>query len=199
MAILRPGFLTHPPHARTGGTLTVAVCAIVLLCLFERVHHQAVAQTPVSDDKKVKAVFLSKFPSFVTWPESAFSENRTHIEIGVLGGGPINNHLEEAIRGEVIKDRTMRIRNVSTLEEATRCHILFFTEENSARFEPFLAMLQRVPVLTVGESEGFTKRGGILNFKTVDGRIRLEVNPDAAATAHLKISSKLLSVSKIVQ
>jgi hypothetical protein len=53
-------------------------------------------------------------------------------------------------------------------------------------------------VLTVGETEGFASQGGIVNFKLEGGRVRLEINIDAAAQAKLRISSKVLNLAQIV-
>jgi hypothetical protein len=53
-------------------------------------------------------------------------------------------------------------------------------------------------ILTVGETEMFTRQGGIINFITVDNKVRYEINLDAARRADLDISSKLLRLAKIV-
>jgi hypothetical protein len=54
-------------------------------------------------------------------------------------------------------------------------------------------------VLTVGDTEGFTEAGGMINLTIVDQRVHFEINPDAARRAGMKISSKLLSLAKIVK
>jgi hypothetical protein len=54
-------------------------------------------------------------------------------------------------------------------------------------------------VLTVGETELFTARGGAINFVMKDGKVRLEINLAAAQQANLQISSKLLSVADVVK
>jgi len=54
-------------------------------------------------------------------------------------------------------------------------------------------------ILTVGEAEDFTSEGGIVRFVLDAGRVRLEFNLDAADEAKLRISSKLLSLAKIVR
>jgi len=59
--------------------------------------------------------------------------------------------------------------------------------------------LKSTPVLTVGETDQFTRRGGILNFTLLEGRVRIEINPEEAHRAGLKIDSKLLSVSTVVK
>ena len=53
--------------------------------------------------------------------------------------------------------------------------------------------------LTVGEAAGFGARGGIINLTRQQNKLRFEVNLDAAARTHLKISSKLLSLATIVR
>jgi hypothetical protein len=53
--------------------------------------------------------------------------------------------------------------------------------------------------LTVGETEHFARRGGIINFKMQDNKVRIEINPAAAARAHLKISPDLLELAEIVK
>ena len=52
--------------------------------------------------------------------------------------------------------------------------------------------------MTVGESEGFAALGGIINLTVEGSTVHFEVNQRAAQRAGLKISSKLLSLAKIV-
>ena len=54
-------------------------------------------------------------------------------------------------------------------------------------------------ILTVGETQGFAADGGVINFKLDDGRVRFEINVDAAEHEQLHISSKLLSLAQIVK
>ena len=59
--------------------------------------------------------------------------------------------------------------------------------------------LRGLPVLTVGESEGFAAQGGCVNFYIEANKIRFEVNLQAAKQQHLRISAKLLALARIVQ
>jgi hypothetical protein len=54
-------------------------------------------------------------------------------------------------------------------------------------------------ILTVGESKGFAERGGVINLTLEENKLGLEINTDAAGQSHLKISSKLLALAKIVK
>ena len=50
----------------------------------------------------------------------------------------------------------------------------------------------------VGEEPGFADEGGTVNFFLEENRIRFEINTEVAKQDQLKISSKLLSLAKIV-
>ena len=54
-------------------------------------------------------------------------------------------------------------------------------------------------VLTVGDFDGFSHRGGMIRFITVGNEIRLRINLAAAQEAKLTISSKLLRPAQIVE
>jgi len=53
--------------------------------------------------------------------------------------------------------------------------------------------------LTVGDSEEFINEGGMIRFTEAGRRIRFEINPDAAADASLRVSSRLLRLADIAR
>jgi hypothetical protein len=55
--------------------------------------------------------------------------------------------------------------------------------------------LSGTPVLTVGEMDGFIEAHGMINFFWQGKKIRFQINEVEANNAHLKISSKLLSLA----
>src|SRR5579864_9332986 len=61
------------------------------------------------------------------------------------------------------------------------------------------SMTKGSSILTVGESQGFAARGGIINLTVEGDTVHFEVNQTAAERARLKISSKVLSMAKIVK
>jgi hypothetical protein len=56
-----------------------------------------------------------------------------------------------------------------------------------------------IGVLTVGEGTSFTRAGGMIAFVIENRRVRFEINRTAAENAGLKLSSKLLTVAKLVE
>ncbi len=62
-----------------------------------------------------------------------------------------------------------------------------------------LSKIKGLPILTVAESSNFCQSGGIVNFILVKNKVRFEINVDAAKRTGMKISSKLLKLSKIIK
>ena len=83
-------------------------------------------------------------------------------------------------------------------DNLTACDILFISSSEKDRLSSIMATLKDLPILTVSEIEGFTQRGGIINFIIVANKIRFEINPDAAKQVGIHISSQLLQLARIV-
>jgi hypothetical protein len=159
----------------------------------------ASAAVAAPTEYQVKAVFLFNFSQFVDWPPQAFSDARAPLVIGVLGADPFGADLDEVVRGETVNGRPLLVRRFRRVEEIKDCHILFIGGSERARLEQILQALQGRSILTVSDDEDFARRGGMIRFTTDKNRIRLGVNLEAAVTAGLTISSKLLRPAEIVR
>jgi len=151
------------------------------------------------DEYQVKAFFLYNFARYVEWPSQSFKSNNDPIVICILGQNPFGSALDQATSGKVVEGRPFVVRQISDNRADCNCHILFVNSSERKRFRSMATALKGSGVLTVGETRGFTEDGGVINFKLEDGKIRLEINVDAAGQEHLRISSKLLSLAQIVK
>jgi hypothetical protein len=151
------------------------------------------------EEYRVKAAFVYNFAKFVEWPSQAFKTPEDPMVVCVLGHNPLGNALENVIRGKSIEGRAFAFRQVSDAEEANACQILFVSSLDGKRFHSLCGNLKPAGILTVGEAQGFASGGGVINFKLDGGRVRFEINVDAAEHAQLHISSKLLSLAQIVK
>ena len=142
----------------------------------------------------VKAAFLFNFTKFVEWPPSAFHDDRSTVRLCVFGDDPFGASLDEIAEGEVAGRRLMVLR-VSGMNDPTGCQILFISQSERERVPQILAEVRDAPVLTVGETQGFLERGGIVNFVLEGSRVRFEISQEAADRAGLKISSRLLRLA----
>lgn len=177
-------------HAST--VQKVVAVAIVALPL-------ALALAQGYNETEVKAAFLYHFTGYVEYPPGAFSSSQAPLIIGVLGKGNILSALQQAVRGKNVKGRAIVVKQVDIGQELRECHIVFVPDAEGKNLPRILQILDEAPVLLVGESENFAAKGGTIGFFVEQNRIRFEVNLDAAQRAHLTISSKLLSLARIVK
>lgn len=160
----------------------------------------AVARGQEVQEYQVKAAFLYNFAKFVEWPSQSFKTAQAPIAVCVFGHNPFGSALEDVIRGKSFDGRTFAFRQVSDVESAKSCQILFVSSADDKRFRAVGVSLKSAGILTVGEAKGFADDdGGVINFKLDDGRVRFEINVDAAERKQLRISSKLLSLAQIVR
>ena len=151
------------------------------------------------NEYQVKAFFLSNFTRYVEWPSQSFHSPHDPIVICVLGQDPFAGALEQATQGKQVEGRTLLVRQVTEMQPPSRCHILFVSAPERKRFRAAANAIKGSGVLTVGETQGFISDGGVINLKVEDGKVRFEINMEAAGAERLHISSKLLSLAQIVK
>ena len=157
----------------------------------------ASAQTAISREYKIKAVFLFNFAQFVDWPPEAPASPQAPLIIGVLGDDPFDGYLDDTVRGEKLNNRPFVVQRYRRVEDIDGCQVLFIGRTNPSQLAHILAALKGRSILTVGDTEGFYEDGGIIRFVTENNRIRFRINVDAAEAAHLVISSKLLRLAEV--
>jgi hypothetical protein len=170
---------------------------ILVFALASFVAPPAVKPAERSLEYEVKAAFLLNFTKFVDWPESAFTDAGSPIEICILGKDPFGHVLDEIIQGEAVNTRKVTVRRVTEVPAPQACQVVFISRlEKDVKGS--LSKI-RGGVLTVGEGDGFLREGGMIAFVVENRRVRFDVNPSAAEGAELRFSSKLLSVARTVE
>lgn len=155
------------------------------------------AEVPPSE-QQVEAAFLVNFPKYVDWPAEAVADPARPIVIAVVGDTVVADEVEKAIAGRTVNGRPLVLMRVRSGGAPGPCHILFVPEMEQRRSPSLLAAVEG-SVLTVGESDDFLDRGGIIRLARRGQSVTLEVNLDGAARAHIAVSSNLLRVASVVQ
>jgi hypothetical protein len=171
--------------------ISIVACTLVLAVT-------ATAQSARAPEYEVKAAFLYNFAKFVDWPSQAFPSSSTPLHICVLGRDPFGDTLSRVVQGKSVSGRPIISQPVQSSADARPCDILFVSSSDPAFLKQALAHLSDRPMLTVGESKDFLSFGGMINFVLEQDRVRFEINLTAAERHHLKLSSKLLAVARVV-
>jgi len=165
----------------------------------------ALAQDRDSSDSSeylIKAGFIFNFAKFVEWPPTTFAQPDSPIVIGILGTDPFGTIIDHIVQDKKIGGRGFVVKRLkwgAELKDLRECKILFVGASGRAHIDELVQIVKFLPILTVGETPGFAEHGGVIRFVVEDNRVRFEVNVDAARQGGLTISSRLLTLARIIQ
>jgi uncharacterized protein DUF4154 len=178
---------------------------IVITCLLSAMAlggHAEALDSSDSSEYLIKAGFIYNFAKLVEWPTASFAQPDSPIVIGILGEDPFGATLDRIVADKKINGRGFAVKRVKwsrDFKDLRDCNILFVSSSEKEHIESVIDAMKGLPILTIGDAPGFAKRGGIINFMLEDNKVRFEVNVEAAKHADLTISSRLLTLARIVQ
>lgn len=191
----RGGFLRVPARSFARAVILPAVILVGSLAS----TLACAEKTPGSAaEYEVKAAYLLNFARFVEWPGGAFESDVSEIRIGIMGPGPLDRQVELGMEERLVSGRPVRVMWLKGPEAVASCHIVF-VPHSAVNPERILAATAGKPILTVGESDSFAVRGGVIQLYLDDQVVHFEINRAAAERNGLKISSRLLSLARLTK
>lgn len=169
------------------------LACLVACCLGWLVPLAALGNTD-SQRGPIQAAFVYNFCKFVEWPES---EN-TELVLGLMGANDDTSHFEN-IAGKTARELAIAVKQINTQDELGECQLIFIAPDQADQVSGILKKLAGQPVLTISAMEGFCEQGGMIQFVSIQGKMRFFINRKAAENAQLSISSQLLKMAKIVE
>lgn len=170
--------------------LPVLVC-FLLAFLLAPLHGRARAQ---GGEYRVKAAFLFNFIKFAEWPPA----DSDTIALCVLGENPFGESLD-ILKGKSAGGQRISVRYASSTQNVKGCHLLFIAASEKDHLSQILKVLDGLPLLTVGDTEGFARKGVMINMYIEDERVHFEVNLNAVKRSGVRLDSRLLKLARIVQ
>ena len=159
--------------------------------------------TVFADEQKpgeyqVKALFLYNFINFVEWPAGSSFFSSPSINICIVGDDPFDDALD-SIRNESVKGKRINIRYKRVFDGPEGCQILFIPASERSYLGNILHSVRDESVLTIADTEDAVRQGTVIGFFIEQKKVRFAVNLEAARRSGLKISAKLLRLSKIIK
>jgi hypothetical protein len=151
-----------------------------------------------SAEYPIKLVFLYNFAKFVEWPANAYRAPGAPLAICIVGRDPFSPDIEGELRTRAVSGHPVEFLTLKPTDTLSACHMVFIPVTEKDQADKIVRGLKGSCILTVGETEGFAALGGIINLTVEGNKVHFEINRLAADRAGLKISSKLLSLAKIV-
>lgn len=183
----------------TSARSSVRRTVIALLCVLLIIGPaSALGETVIGPEYEVKLGFIYNFINFVTWPETTFKSNSDPLVMCIVSDQPSSEVLFK-LDGKRVKQRKIKV--IAYQEETClqNSQTLFFATQDKAFIQQILDLTKGQKILTIGEVDGFTRMGGVINFFKEHNRLRFRVNIDAVKRNALKMSSQLLGSAQIVK
>lgn len=155
------------------------------------------AAQPPTPEASVKAAYLTKFISFIDWPDTAFASPGAPVTICILGADPFGESLDKAANEAKAGERAVVVHRLAEPDPDAACQLLFFGGIDPAIAQAVLDAMKGRAVVTVTDN-GVTSRG-IIAFITEQKQVRFDIDDALASQAGLSISSKLLGLARNVK
>jgi hypothetical protein len=148
------------------------------------------------EEYQVKAAFLFNFAKFVQWPPGSLQSPSDPVNICVFGKDPFDRALENTVANHSIDGHPVIVRPISGAKQVLGCHILFIGAAETSRAAALLKEIGIAGILSVGDSNAPSHNGAVINFRNEGGKVRFEIDVQAAERQNLHISSRLLSLAQ---
>ena len=169
---------------------------LILLFLTILTYKSAVAQK--YSEYYVKAAYVYNFAKFIEWPPKYFDKKDVLI-IGIYKNQNFGEVLERVLENKKIKNKFWEIIFINSVNEIENCDILFVSNCTKDESYKVLKKINKKSILTIGNNiPMFCQNGGIINFTPKGSRKRFEINNNVAIKHNIKISSKLLTLARII-
>jgi len=152
-----------------------------------------------TDEYTIKIVLLERFTRFIEWPEeSAISDTSQPFVLGLIGKNPFGSKPEDIYSTRKMRNKKVKIRYISKLDEIEGCHLLFISKSEEKKLSKILSFTKDKPILTISDTKGFAEEGVLINLYLKEDKVQFEINESAVRESGLSMSYMLLKTGKIV-
>ena len=166
------------------------LAAFLVLTSSARAAHRSLAD--------LKSQYIERFTRFVEWPLPTLPAEMPFV-LCIQGSGGASVELASLASSRQFKQRSCEVRRVRPGSVLGACHLLYIAPTEAPRLSQILEAVSGKPVLTIGDSPGFSERGVLINLFEEAGYLRFDINMTAVQASPLKFSSRLLRLGRPVQ
>lgn len=174
-------------------TVMTALAALVLTSVSGAGASDRQATVPA-----LRGALLFNFVKFVEWPVETLAA-ADPITVCVVEQPAVAEALEQASSGRNVEGHAVRVVRVSADDPLRSCHVVDTSGTDAQKAARIVQLLRDAPILTVGDSDKFAARGGVLQLFVENNQMHFGVNVAAAQHARLRVSSRLLSLARLIE
>ena len=144
---------------------------------------------------EVYSMMVFNFTKYVQWPDYTASGE---FIIGVVGNADVYNTLNTWYGGKPRGAKTYVIKKFSSAAEVTDCHVVFIDKSKSSEFDTINTKMKGKGTLVITDKNGLGEKGSGINFKTIDNKLKFELNQKTLEASNLKVSGALSAMAILI-
>ncbi|MFT4806067.1 MAG: hypothetical protein ACJAT1_001448 [Marivirga sp.] len=144
---------------------------------------------------QLHSMLIFNFIKYIEWPAEAKSGD---FIIAVYGDDDVFEELNKLYGGKSVKGQSVKVVNINKAVELNEAHLIYLADNKSNDFDEVLAVASGKPTLLITDRNGLGEKGSNINFKTVGGKLKFEINQAAFDKNSLKVSSQLVSMAIVI-
>jgi len=146
------------------------------------------------DERAVRAAYVFNLIKYVEWPPQG-----GELTIAFVGDAETGGVMASMLGGRTSDGKNLRVVVSPAEEDLGSCGLLYVAESRPEEIRKALERVRGKSVLTVGETDGFVREGGMVALVNSGDHIQIEVNLEAAQRSGIRISSRVLNLAVIVR
>lgn len=167
------------------------------------------AQEQVAEEYEVKALMLKSFTIYINWPKGSrvYDKSRPFV-LGVIGDNPFvikkrgketgQDWLTVSLGRQKIQNKEVEIRAISDIKEIAEVDFLFVSKSEKKNVDDIVEAARKNNVLTIGDTDGYAKKGILINIYVERGSPKFEVNLMAFLEAGFSADHRMLKLARII-
>jgi hypothetical protein len=192
--------VSHQPLTRVRdmsgwNPMRMTVTMVAVLTVGALTGGSLAAQTVTGSE--LKAAYLFNFIRFMEWSRDPVPPG-TDVALCIVDDDLVATALERTIRGRTLQGHALSVRILKTGTPLPICQLLYLAGSNLQQSLDMIATVKGSVVLTVSDAERFAQMGGMVELFADTGRVRFAVNTDALRRGGVVLSSRVLTLAKIV-
>ncbi len=185
--------LNGPAEQRVQRLRLAGVYLLLLCCWILTAPAGSRAQAKTTAEYQLRAAFVYNFAKFVEWPAEAFDDSGSPIMVCIAGDVAVAEAFQGVLGSKTVNKRELVVHRLTKAVGPRTCQILYHAGDSKGF--PLSESLIQGDVLSVGESEEFAARGGMIRLLREGDRLRFVIHRENVERSHLKVSSKLMALS----
>ncbi len=184
-------------RARLAGALACFGAFLAPAC-FVSAQASASQSSPVLSQAQIRAAFIFNFSKFAEWPTQAYADAGSPMTVCFVGAEDVRTAFQSLSVGKAVTGHFVEERAIKSAGELHNCQVVYIDSSNGSLVIDAVKFVRQTPALSIGTSDDFLARGGMIRLLVENNRMRFDVNVGAAERAKIHLSSKLLALARSV-